>query len=272
VVKFVISCGFYALYWMGIALQRLCGKRDLGTCVVLTYHDIASEERVRFARQMDTLLRYVRPVRADFGIPLPNGERCAAVTFDDGLVNFAEHVLPELEKRSIPATLFIVAGKLGEQADWAHDSYALNAVMTSTQLREIADKVLIGSHTVTHPVLTLLGRTDAKRELKESRLTLERMLGRNVTLFSFPYGNYNEDLLEWCSEAGYRRVFTMLPQIARSNTTKFVVGRVRADPTDWPLEFRLKLLGAYQWLPVVFAAKRWILVRLNGANGRTWCV
>jgi len=38
------------------------------------------------------------------------------------------------------------------------------------------------------------------------------------------------------------------------------VGRVRVDPTDSPIEFRLKLLGAYRWLPLAFSWKRRLLV------------
>jgi hypothetical protein len=54
-------------------------------------------------------------------------------------------------------------------------------------------------------------------------------------------------------------VFTALPQWKISNASEFVTGRVRVDPTDWRLEFRLKLLGAYRWLPMAVEMKRRIL-------------
>jgi hypothetical protein len=62
-----------------------------------------------------------------------------------------------------------------------------------------------------------------------------------------------------CREAGYERIFTTLPVFAFAEPGEFVVGRVRVDPTDWPLEFRLKLAGAYRWLPAAFAFKRLIV-------------
>jgi hypothetical protein len=37
---------------------------------------------------------------------------------------------------------------------------------------------------------------------------------------------------------------------------EFVLGRISVEPTDWALEFRLKLLGAYRWLPQAIALKR----------------
>ncbi|HEV2395325.1 MAG TPA: hypothetical protein VGS27_00100, partial [Candidatus Sulfotelmatobacter sp.] len=67
---------------------------------------------------------------------------------------------------------------------------------------------------------------------------------------------FNQRLLDICRATGYRRVFTILPRLAFSSPQEFATGRVAVDPTDWPLEFRLKLLGAYQWLPYGISAKR----------------
>jgi hypothetical protein len=40
---------------------------------------------------------------------------------------------------------------------------------------------------------------------------------------------------------------------------EFVTGRIDVQPTDWQIEFRLKVLGAYRWLPHAFAVKRALL-------------
>jgi peptidoglycan/xylan/chitin deacetylase (PgdA/CDA1 family) len=262
-----ISCGFFIVCWIGNALRRLTNGESDGTCAVLYYHGIASADRVRFARQLDTLLRCTKPVRADFTIPLPQNSRNVSVTFDDGLVSFAENALPELEKRNIPSTLFVVSGRLGQRPDWANYSdepLTTERTLNSTQLREISERVLIGSHTVTHPMLTGLNEVDAKRELTESRMALEQILERQVTVLSFPYGAFDNCLLEWSREAGYERVFTTLPLPVQSKTHVFAVGRVSTEPSDWPLEFRLKVLGAYQWLPLAFATKRRVGLLFNG--------
>jgi hypothetical protein len=50
-----------------------------------------------------------------------------------------------------------------------------------------------------------------------------------------------------------------LPVLAFLEPKEFVTGRVGVSPTDWPMEFRLKLAGAYRWLPYAFAWKRRIL-------------
>jgi len=269
VVKLAIAMLFFVFSWIGAAWRRLVGKETRSTFVILCYHDVSSEQRARFGRQMDVLSRHAKLLPLDFSLPLPVGERYAAVTFDDALASFTENALPELESRMIPVALFVVTGKLGQESDWEHywEHYydTVSPIMTSTQLKTIADKVMIGSHTVTHPMLSDLSEADVKRELKESRTALERIVGRDVTLFSFPYGDFSDDSVRWCAEVGYKRVFTMLPSLVSSDREEFVLGRVSTEPTDWPLEFRLKLLGAYHWLPFAFAVKYKIL-RFFGAH------
>ena len=263
VLKLFISCGFLVVLACARWVRRLLGRELPGTCVILYYHAVVASERLRFARQMDTALRHAQPVRADFQLPLPVGSRCVSVTFDDGLVSFVENALPELRARRIPAALFVVAGKLGQRPDWAgaaDEPYREEGLLGSTGLREIARDVLIGSHSFTHPRLTELSESTARRELAESRGALEELLGTKITLFSFPYGSFDSSLIDWCREAGYRRIFTTLPLPSPSDSEGFVMGRVSAEPSDWALEFHVKLRGGYQWLPWAFGAKR----RLRG--------
>ena len=91
-------------------------------------------------------------------------------------------------------------------------------------------------------------------ELSESRLQLRKILGRDVTLFSFPHGAFDEELIESARAAGYQRVFTILPELALPD--EFAIGRVAVEPSDWRLEFLLKLFGAYRWLVPASTLKR----------------
>ena len=194
------------------------------------------------------------------------------ITFDDGFENFISVALPELQRRNIPSTVFIILDALGNEFG---TPALLEKVMSTDQLRRIPqDLVTLGSHTLTHPFLPSLGREEAVKELLESRLQLEKILNRGVTLFSFPFGGFTDELIRLSRQAGYTRVFTTLPHLAFTNTEEFAFGRIRADTTDWPLEFRLKLAGAYRWLPWAFALKRILLnnklvVLARGASRRS---
>ena len=51
--------------------------------------------------------------------------------------------------------------------------------------------ITIGSHTLTHPILTNLTHQQAEEEVIASRLRLETKLGRNAGLFCYPNGSYD---------------------------------------------------------------------------------
>jgi len=258
-MKFVISLAFHLASEGWCALLRIFGKTRPLSAVVIYYHHVLENERQAFARQLDHLLRCTKPLRADLHEPLvPNG-RYSIVTADDGWKSFADNAVPELMRRKIPVTMFAISQRLGQSVD----GITFDRLVSAAELRALdAGMVTIGSHTATHAKMTALDESEASRELRESREQLGAILGRDVTMFCFPYGEYCDAQIPLCREAGYRRVFTCVPELA--NPAEFVFGRIRVDPTDWPLEFHLKLMGAYRWLPMAIALKRRLLVTLRG--------
>ena len=260
-----ISMMFFAGRCLANFFRRLAGRKARGSAVILYYHGIRPDQREQFASQLDTLMRWAKPIDVTFRSSLADGGRFAAITFDDGFESFLETALPELRKRNIAATLFVVAGKLGCYPEWdeyIEDPLFKEPLMTREQLARIpADLITIGSHTMTHPFLTRVQEADAKRELRESRKELENMLGRRIALFSFPHGDFNSKLVEWCRESGYEHVFTILPEPAFCEADHYVIGRVGVNLSDWKIEFLLKLFGAYSWLPSAFSLKRRMLLK-----------
>jgi peptidoglycan/xylan/chitin deacetylase (PgdA/CDA1 family) len=241
---------------------RLLGRGVRARGVVLTYHSIPPAHRIRFAKQLDILGRLAVPVRADSRCRTTGTKGCVAVTFDDGLTSFAENAWPELDKRGIPAAVFVVADTIGKVPDWVNytpGSMPTERTLSLDQLRSLPDSVMIGSHSLTHQLLTDLCEADSFHEIQASRCRLESVLQRRIDLFSFPYGECSDELIEQCERAGYARVFTSLPQLAFSQPDEFVTGRVDVQPTEWSIEFRLKVVGAYRWLPYAFDVKRAIL-------------
>ena len=183
---------------------------------------------------------------------LQPGGRYSAVTFDDGFVSVLNNALPELEQRGIPATWFIPSGCLGRRPPWLtnpESSAWQERILTEEQLVSLKDHPMlsVGSHSVTHPRLPDLLDEACVRELRQSKSDLERILGQQITEFSFPHGKCDERSIQLAKAAGYKRVFTIQPALALRSASEFVTGRVAVDPEDWRLEFRLKLLGAYRW-------------------------
>lgn len=264
-IVFIISCCVFVLDKIESACLFCVGRRQSGVCVVLMYHDVPHDQRERFARQMDVALQVATPLPADSNASLEPGRKYFAVTFDDGLSSVAENAVPELESRRIPAAVFVVTGRFGEVPGWATDASgdgwaytgrSGDRMLTPAQVRSLSGRVLIGSHSMTHPRFAELDEEQTRFELEASRRELSELLGADVDLFSFPYGTAPNEAVSRCRDAGYQRVFTNLPHCAFADPDEFVSGRVAVDPRDRPFEFHLKVSGAYRWLPSAFALKR----------------
>lgn len=259
IVKLSISVVFLGYVWLGRGFRRLLARPEPATCIILYYHSVPSKYRPAFAEQMEMVARLSRPVKIDGSPILLPGTRYTAITFDDGFEDAVENAVPELVMRRIPGLFFITTGFLGEVAEWWPDPAPERnrRIATPEQLRQLpVEWISIGAHTLTHPRLSQLDEMDARREILEPRRRLETLLGRTIETFSFPHGDFNDTLVRWCREAAYKRVFTTQPKNAFQDSDEFVVGRVKAEPTDWNLEFRLKLLGGYLWMPWASALKR----------------
>jgi len=83
----------------------------------------------------------------------------------------------------------------------------LCAPMTWKQLMEMKDNNMeIGSHTITHPVLSMLSEADLKYEIFESKKIIEEKLNTNISTIAYPVGMsfaYNDTVIKEVKAAGY---------------------------------------------------------------------
>jgi peptidoglycan/xylan/chitin deacetylase (PgdA/CDA1 family) len=248
-LKLAISLLVHAYDLTRRALSRTPPPR----CIVLYYHAVPAAHRELFARQMDVLLQWARPLPTEPATKLEPGQRYAVVTFDDGFLSVLENAAPELTRRRIPWTIFVPSGCLGQTPAWlrtAHPAARNDRVMIADELRALVNDplVTVGSHTVNHAHLVEIGPDRAGVELSQSKADLERILGRSVDRFSYPFGARTPALDEQARALGYRRLFSINPAPAFRTPDELVTGRVSVDPDISHFEFRLKLLGAYRWL------------------------
>jgi peptidoglycan/xylan/chitin deacetylase (PgdA/CDA1 family) len=155
--------------------------------------------------------------------------------------------------------LFVPSGCLGEHPPWLDEGNAdyKNFVMTATQLNSLDKKmVIIGSHGRTHQNLLRIGSDEARKEIFQSKSELEDALNAPIETISFPHGDFNQTHIDMAVRAGYKQAYSILPELINAGSDGFLRGRVKVDPSDWRMEYRLKLLGAYRWLPIAFAIKK----------------
>lgn len=254
------------------SIRRIAGGRPRRHLVILYYHAVRAESRKKFAWQLDELSRISTPTDAETIAQDAQATRYTAVTFDDGFESVLDNALPELKVRGIPCTIFVPTGCIGRPPQWIESAHydAEERIASEEVWRTLSANPLvhIGSHSVSHPNFALIDDARALAELSESKKSLERMLGREVNSFSFPHGAYTPGSINLARQCGYDRVYTIEPELLPLPCSEFVVGRVRVEPHDWQLEFRLKVLGAYRWMIRASAVKRFMRDSLRAGRSR----
>lgn len=200
---------FLQLYCFWRGLRRTVDSRDTwlrltrGT-VILMYHAVAErgERASRYAIPLGRLRRQLAWMRwrrrpllslADYARcrtenRLPPA-RSVVLTFDDGYEELAL-VAELLRRRGMPATAFVVAGALGGTNAWdSSGPVAGRRLLSADGVRTLAAQGFeIGAHSLSHPRLPDLEPAAVEREVRESKVRLERVLGRPVAHFAYPYG------------------------------------------------------------------------------------
>ena len=135
--------------------------------------------------------------RLQSGTPLP--DRTVAITIDDAYLSVYEEAFPRLLERGFPATLFVATRPVDR---------GLRAYMDWDQLREWqAAGFGIGSQTQTHPHMHRLSGEENSEELRVSNERFLAELGMRPTLFAYPYGEYNLDVIDLVRDAGFEAAF-----------------------------------------------------------------
>jgi peptidoglycan/xylan/chitin deacetylase (PgdA/CDA1 family) len=135
------------------------------------------------------------------------------LTFDDGYSTFYDNAWPVLKEFGQTAAIFIISGKVG-QPDY----------MNWDQIRYLASQgVEIGGHTRSHPLLSTLTAANAITEIEGCKLDIEAQLGKVITSFCYPSGDYNSQVLQQVKTAGYTAAVTMLHQRKAASTDNLLL-------------------------------------------------
>ena len=244
-----------ATAWMFGA--RLVGARPALT--ILYYHGVPDHLQERFARQMDILAAEAEVVFADYEGEISAQWPLVAITFDDAFDSVARNAVPVLQVRGLRATIFAPSGWLGQKPGWAMESQHDRAetVMTAGALRAIQSPLLrIGSHSVDHVQMAALALDEVARQAALSRSMLEEVCGKPVDEFAFPYGGLDDAAVQAVAAAGYRKAYSVMPERIDTGHAAILRGRTAVEPSDPDRLFRLKMNGAFCWMPLASRLKR----------------
>ena len=181
------------------------------------------------------------------------------VTVDDGWKENIPNIVRISKKESIPVTIFITAEPLKTMNSywWSYVKKAnqmnipiqsieelkkidnskrvkiINDLrskiiiekqsMTISELNEINKYsiISIGSHTVSHPILTKCSDLESTNEIKCSKEELEKITEKSIKYFAYPNGNYGLREIEILKKSGYTAAFsTITDYLTKNNLDK----------------------------------------------------
>ncbi|MEZ4387913.1 MAG: polysaccharide deacetylase family protein [Candidatus Krumholzibacteriia bacterium] len=108
----------------------------------------------------------------------------------------------------------------------------------------VAEGLLVGAHTVTHPILSRVSQGDAESEIARSRARLEEQLAQPVPWFCYPQGgpaDYTDELCRYLAEHGYRGSY-LAYQITGHPGDPYRMPRYCVGPDE--ISFRWLMCGA----------------------------
>jgi len=224
--------------------------------IVLRYHYLNDAESRftispdRFRTQLDALLSHGYNLigMAEYLCFVDTGQispNAVLLTFDDGHEDFYLYGYPELKKRGIPATQFLIVKEIDEPCgtirylNWAQIHEMSGYGMTfynhtyDNHRRFEGRSVMLGP--IYSEALQRMETHDEYREriktdlqLAEHRLFEE--LGEQPKLFCFPYGEYNQSIVEAGIEIGIQLFFTIDESI--NHRRQSLIYRLNAGEPD----------------------------------------
>jgi peptidoglycan/xylan/chitin deacetylase (PgdA/CDA1 family) len=131
----------------------------------------------------------------------------------------------------------------------------------------------IGAHTLTHPKLTDLSYERAKAEIEGSKAALERILGRRVLGFCYPFGDHNESIIQLVKDAGYAYARTTVVLCTQIENPYRMGTTIYAFPHHFlkDLRSRLQIMGVAAFKGMYdFATRAKLLFDYTYKNGGVW--
>ncbi len=191
------------------------------------YHHVFDDERGSFKKQLQFLRNCGDFISLDDAVAIAENDakvdgRYFCITFDDGLKNCVTNALPILLEHNAPAAFFVVTRFIGTSPEkdreltqsFFDDHEVTVEFMTWDDCRTLSRAgMTVGSHTVSHRVLSSLSPEEVERELRESKVRIEAELGIECRHFCAPVGTPDRDFIvnrdpQIASRLGYKSFLT----------------------------------------------------------------
>jgi len=227
------------------------------------FHDILPEAVEGFKANLQFLKRNTNVVSLDDFLAgrLTSGKVNIVITFDDGYKSWITTAIPFLKELRLPATFFVSSGFVGlrkeDEADYIRSKLLIKRPIQRTtaglsleDLRRIVEEgFCVGGHTLNHSNLgELRNIAQIKYEIAEDKQRLERITGRKIDYFAYPFGGYHNpstNLIEVLKECGYRGAVTTVSGFNGVGYNAFLLHRELTFASMPERMFRARAYGNY---------------------------
>ena len=173
-------------------------------------------------------------------------ENTIGISIDDADKSFFEVVWPKFKENNIPVTLFVTTGTIANN----NKSY-----LNWDQIRKLkADGVTIGAHSHTHSHMPDMKLDDLKNEIELSNKIFLRELGEIPSLFAFPYGETNDEIINLIKDYKFKVAFGQHSGVINETSNMYYLPRFSLNEKYGELD-RVKFaasskgLGVYDFIP-----------------------
>jgi peptidoglycan/xylan/chitin deacetylase (PgdA/CDA1 family) len=126
-------------------------------------------------------------------------QKVAMLTFDDGTESQLSVAVPELNKYNIKALFFLMTVVLDRPG-----------YLTSAQVKDLSARGhQIGGHTWDHHAVTGYVGQAWKKQIELPKQKLEKILGKPVRYFAYPYGTWNREAISFLKKMNYKAAFQL---------------------------------------------------------------
>ena len=149
-------------------------------------------------------------------ISLPN--KTVFITIDDAYKSFFQNGFPILRKNKLPFSIFVSSNYVSksEKSDF----------MSWSMLREVSNNDgLILNHSKSHESLVGIDIQTLKKEIEHNQIEIEKNIGKQPKIFSYPYGESSESVEEVVKKLNYEIAFSQHSAPIHFNQNKYRLPR-----------------------------------------------
>lgn len=238
------------IYNYGLPLIGRCFHKKNKYINVIYYHDIVDGEGYSFMRtnfdifkrQMEYIAKKgYTTVRFDdlrTDVDEDYDSKKIIIAFDDGWKSNYTKIYDLMKNLGLKYNIYLAVKEIGTNPDY----------LTWDEVRKMHNEGFVGfgSHTYTHPDMSVIDNIDPEVEFTKANLIFEEQLGYQPTDFCYPFGAYSEESNEYISSRlAYKRIHTSRMMYSYRQNGKLILGRNGISNEESFGVFKAKLRGYF---------------------------